>query len=177
MGVVRADPNEYVAKFGETLRTCAELPDFVKNIRHPDNIPLACDQPPPVCRLEGDLDALSLIDLDREGLSEFKAYLQPKLQTSTLHSTMTYTEPMTRLVQSSSSMENVLSQIMQVVEMQNRNKLSESEAKVILALLNEKLGRKYSEQQAERFLDSINPHRLEWIDLNSFKNAVLASKF
>jgi hypothetical protein len=52
------------------------LPDFVKEIRPPPGLTLASDMRVdgrPL--LEGDIDALDLIDLDKEGLSEYRSYL------------------------------------------------------------------------------------------------------
>ena len=74
MGVIRANPCEYFEKYRSSLLTCNQLPDFIQDIRPPNGIELACHQKIKylVPILDGDIDALSLIDLDREGLSEYK---------------------------------------------------------------------------------------------------------
>ncbi len=64
MGVVRANPNDYVARYGETLRVSEDLPQIVKDIPSPDGMVLAANyQYNPVFQLEGEVDALKLIDL------------------------------------------------------------------------------------------------------------------
>ena len=77
MGVIRANPSEYVSRYGSSLRVARDLPDFVREIPAPNGVTLAADykyseQP----ELEGDVQALSLVDLDREGLSEYRSQLQ-----------------------------------------------------------------------------------------------------
>lgn len=74
LGVVRANPDEYRSKYSDSLRDSSQLPDFAREIRPPEGISLASDLGfYSKFDLEGDLDALSLIDLDKEGLSEYKS--------------------------------------------------------------------------------------------------------
>ena len=75
LGVIRANPIEYVARYGAHLKSAAELPDFVHDIKNPDNLELAADHAQKY-ELEGDLHALNLIDLDKEGLGVYREYLQ-----------------------------------------------------------------------------------------------------
>jgi hypothetical protein len=75
LGVIRANPTEYISRFGNFLKAPNDLPDFVKEIKPPSGLVLAAHAPMPKFELEGDLHALSMIDLDREGLSEYKSYL------------------------------------------------------------------------------------------------------
>lgn len=77
MGVIRANPVEYVQRYGSTLKTSRDLPDFVLDIKTPEGIVLAADYKyNTVHELEGEVAALKLVDLDREGLSEYRSYLQ-----------------------------------------------------------------------------------------------------
>ena len=78
MGVIRANPSEYVQRYNSTLKPSKELPQFVLDIKSPEGLVLAADQTNGcgVHELEGDLDALKLVDLEREGLGEYKQYLQ-----------------------------------------------------------------------------------------------------
>lgn len=76
LGIIRANPVEYVQRYGSTLKTSRELPDFVLDIKPPAGVVLAADyQYNQVHELEGDLHALRLIDLEREGLGEYRAQL------------------------------------------------------------------------------------------------------
>jgi hypothetical protein len=76
LGVIRANPVEYVQRYGATLKIARDLPDFVLDIKTPEGLVLAADyQYNAVHELEGDVRALGFVDLDREGLSEYRAML------------------------------------------------------------------------------------------------------
>lgn len=86
LGVIRANPNEYVNRYRNLLKSSSDLPEFVKEIPTPHGVKLACDKPTPsVYELEGDVDALRLVDLDRAGLSEYKPLVN-KIATSASYS-------------------------------------------------------------------------------------------
>ena len=73
LGVVNANPAEYVARYGQTLKTSQEIPDFVRKIKPPNGMVLAADSAQKtVYELEGDVGALKLVDLDSEGLGEYR---------------------------------------------------------------------------------------------------------
>lgn len=68
---------EYVQRYGTSLKTSRELPEFVLDIKTPEGIVLAADYKyNSLHELEGEVAALKLVDLDREGLSEYRSYLQ-----------------------------------------------------------------------------------------------------
>jgi hypothetical protein len=66
LGVVRANPSEYSARYGATLKRTADLPLFVRDMKPPPGLTLA-GQAAVAYELEGDLHALKLIDLESEG--------------------------------------------------------------------------------------------------------------
>jgi hypothetical protein len=72
LGVIHANPEEYIMKYGETLKKTEELPDFVHEIQPPSKYNgMGLEQ-----SLYGDVEALRLIDLDKEGLSECRDCLE-----------------------------------------------------------------------------------------------------
>ena len=75
MGVVKANPAEYVKEYGSMLTDSAQLPKFVQDI--PSNVGvLAKDsEKNAVFELEGDLEAFKYVDLEKEGLLEYRAQL------------------------------------------------------------------------------------------------------
>lgn len=76
LGVIRANPAEYVQRYGSSLKNASEMPDYVNGIKTPEGLVLAANyRYNTVHELEGDLQALRLIDLDREGLAEYRSYL------------------------------------------------------------------------------------------------------
>ncbi len=76
LGVFRADPNDYNAKFGSTLKHSNELSDFMEEIKARECKPVATDGKPVAFELDGDIEALSLVDLEKEGLSEYRSLLK-----------------------------------------------------------------------------------------------------
>lgn len=79
MGVVNANPDEYIKRYGEQLKSASELPEISKSIPTQDGYILAADVEDNFNyfnELEGDIDALKLVDLDAEGLSMYRSYLK-----------------------------------------------------------------------------------------------------
>jgi hypothetical protein len=76
LGIVKADPVDYVNKYGKELKLSDDLPDFVKKIKTPDGLRLATESKNDHSyELVGDLEALKLVDLKREGLNDLKCFL------------------------------------------------------------------------------------------------------
>lgn len=75
--MIRADPEDYIKRYGPSLKSSQNLPNFVKSIKTPADVgKLAAEHNyNDVHELEGDLDALKLIDLDKEGLGMYKSQL------------------------------------------------------------------------------------------------------
>lgn len=72
LGVVNANPQEYISRYGETLKSVQQFPDILRNIKHEDGVILAADaRVESTYELTGDVAALKLVDLQREGLSEY----------------------------------------------------------------------------------------------------------
>ena len=80
LGIVRANPTEYVRRYGNTLIEPVNLPKFVVDIQPPEGVVLASQKTKEqLFELEGDIEALNYVDLDKEGLSEYKNYLDKSL--------------------------------------------------------------------------------------------------
>lgn len=75
LGIVKANPADYVQRYGNTLKASHDLPEFVFDIKSPDGIVLASEyKSSGIHELEGDLHALKLINLESEGLGAYKNY-------------------------------------------------------------------------------------------------------
>jgi hypothetical protein len=77
-GVVNANPVDYVERFGPSLIKSNDLPDFVKKIAAPKGITLASDLKSSDIgyELDGDIEALKFINLEKEDLAEYKKYIE-----------------------------------------------------------------------------------------------------
>jgi hypothetical protein len=81
LGVIRANPAEYVQRYGSELKTHAALPQFVKDIRTPSEVgQLAWEfrSSGASYELEGDLSGFEFVNLEREGLGEYRQQLVSK---------------------------------------------------------------------------------------------------
>jgi hypothetical protein len=83
LGVVCANPCEYIQKYGPCLKRSCDLPQFVKDIPPQCGVELAANKPTnpcPVFDLCGDVCALNTpkIDLDKEGLAAYKPQIREK---------------------------------------------------------------------------------------------------
>jgi len=81
LGVIRANPAEYVQRYGSELKTHAALPKFVQDIATPSEVgQLAWNYRSTggTWELEGDLSGFEFVNLEREGLGEFRQFLASK---------------------------------------------------------------------------------------------------
>ncbi len=81
LGVEKCDPNEYIEQHGSSLIQASTLPAIANKVAvdavENQGTLLASDvRKKYFNELEGDVHALSLIDLDKEGLSEYKYILE-----------------------------------------------------------------------------------------------------
>lgn len=76
LGVVEQNPDEYKKMYATELLDAKELPMFINKISAPQGLHLAHSVPrKDYFDLEGDLQAFKYIDLDKEGLSEYRDFL------------------------------------------------------------------------------------------------------
>jgi len=75
LGVVNADPREYAQKYGNQLKRSNELPSFVVELENNNGFRKYQREQGTAYELEGDIEALKYLDLDREGLQMYKHYL------------------------------------------------------------------------------------------------------
>ena len=171
LGVIRANPAEYVQRYGATLKAHNELPQFVKEIKPPTGVVLAAEyNQSSLFELEGDIHALSLIDLEREGLGEYKAYLAKLTQSSV---STTQEKP----VNSIGILNAILLELFQSVDTDATGSITLAEAEGLLLRLNSRLGRKYGDEDAKKFFKSLDMNGDGIIDFEEFKNALLKTMY
>jgi hypothetical protein len=166
LGTIKADPIEYIRRYGGTLKTSDDLPQFVKDIKTPEGLVLATDYTPSnqVHELIGDVEALKLVDLESEGLSEYKHQLEKyMLENASPNTTTSFNNSNTNVIQpasssgtissnsgsssatcnlnnnSSSNNNNNNGSMPQVLTTNNNYKSSDEEAEKILSRLNSRL--------------------------------------
>lgn len=198
LGVIRANPVEYVKRYGESIVETASLPKYVLDIETPNGIVLAADaNPAKLHDLEGDLDALNLVDLDREGLGEYKEFMNKfngrlskaddALSTAGdgVETSIISAESVSLVENTSSSIheENKtlalallakIEQCFKSLDIDSDGRICLDEAQRILLNLSLKLGRDQEETRrlVNERLDS-SRHQDGFLDLNEFKRAFI----
>jgi hypothetical protein len=162
LGVIRANPVEYVQRYGATLKVSSELPQFVREIRPPVGVVLAAEyQAASLLELEGDVNALSLINLEANGLAEYRSWLSSWGSRSSVSAVQ---------VSSSSSL---VAELFAGLDRNSDGRVSLEEANSLLLRLNSRLGRSYGEDQARAFFAALDSNRDGSIDLNEFRAALV----
>jgi hypothetical protein len=172
LGVIRANPVEYVERYGTSLKSHLEFPTIAKEIRPPIGVVLAAEwNALSLIDLEGYIQALNLIDLDREGLSEYKAWLLKYLGGS---STSTVVQQQSFAVSIGQILNVVLAELFHSVDTSNDARISAGETENVVLKLNQRLGRSYSARDAADFLRSLDSNKDGFVDFKEFKSGLLA---
>ena len=178
LGVVRANPDDYVKKYAKSLTKSEDLPAYVTAIETPNNMELAANAKPADAphELVGDLQALKLIDMDKEGLSEYKKHACKKL--ARLERSLV--KSMSSMSSSSSSQDSVVStksvgdlieKIFKTIDVNNDGIINMKSVNKILLRLNTRMGKNYGEDDCKEFLATLDPSGDGTFDLPKFKSA------
>ena len=185
LGIVKANPAEYVNTYGTSLRNVAELPDFVFDIKHPEGIVLAADyRAPGLHELEGDLHALKLINLEQEGLGAYKGYLarlgvlensavQVIQASASFGNSAPTTSASTLASGDDDALNSLITQIFHTIDRNNHGRINVEDAEKTLLRLNSRLGRNYGENDVRAFFGALDANNDGTLDLNEFKRAFL----
>jgi hypothetical protein len=77
LGVVRANPSDYVQRYSASLKPSKDLPKFVLDLHTPKGLVLAANhQPKTAYDLEGDVEALKYVDLGKKGSVFFFSFIR-----------------------------------------------------------------------------------------------------
>jgi hypothetical protein len=200
LGIVKANPAEYVRTYNETLRVTRDLPDFVFDIKHPDGLVLAADyKSSELHELEGDLHALKLVNLDAEGLGGYRSYLarlgvlekayqiiQASGSFESRRNSIEALEAASALVNAShkspspvisaaasNALGEIVDSIFRTIDRNNNGIINVEDAEKTLLRLNSRLGRRYGEDDVRAFFSALDVNNDGTLDLNEFKRAFI----
>ncbi len=130
------------------------------SIQTPGDIgPLAADcRRSAVYELEGELEGLLHVDLDKEGLGEYRSQLG-------------LLQPSSASFASSAASSALVQQIFRQLDADSSGALSLDEATSIFLRINSRLGRRYGEADVRRFFAALELRADGSIDLGEFRRA------
>ena len=186
LGVGRANPADYIKRYGDTLKEYKDLPNFVKDIKSPNGIVLAADlenKIPLSYELEGDVHALKFVDLEKEGLGEYKSFLSNNLGSSVESTEGTTYESNTDSFESIPNVDKpkpeqhvvdkLIQQIFQIVDKKNEGKITIDDAHKTLIRINSRMSKQFDEDRLQDFFGTLNISNDNKVDLGEFKKAFL----
>lgn len=150
LGIIKADPKQYSERFGKTMYRSEELPQFAKDIKNPDGLNLAADVLDNTCELIGDVKALQLLDLDAEGLTEYKSQVERALKSS-------------KIIDS-----DCLEELFKKVDKNSDGKITKYEAKQLLSFLNKYLEKNLCDEILDRLVEILDYDRKNNISYQEF---------
>lgn len=198
LGVIRANPVEYVQRYGSSLKSHSELPQYVQDIKTPDGLVLAANyRYNRVHELEGDLQALRLVDLNREGLSEYSSYLQSlgisydaryassgslngagfgngssvQISSSSSNYAAGGSSGFNVISGGASSSNSEINAIFDQIDRDHSGFISLAEAQSLLLNLNSRLGRSYGENELKAFFANLDVNRDGKLSVSEFRSA------
>ena len=166
LGVIRANPVEYVEKYGVSLKSHTEFPEIVREVRPPAGVVLAAEwSAPSLVDLEGDIQALNLIDLDANGLSEYKDWLASKISKE---------RPKTPAQLSIGTiLDALIAELFTGFDQNGDSTISIAEAETQVSKIMSRLGRDYSKEDADSFFNSLDSNKSGSVNFDEFKTGLL----
>lgn len=144
--------------------------------------------PPELC---GDLFALNFIDLEKEGLAEYKPFLTSYNAVNNINNSFPRTRSLSRHIQGAqtirrspsqipvkggngrpSRLDSVLDRIFSEVNVNYDGKISLDEAKRIFNKLNQMIGKEFNETMITNMFKSIGVYSTCFIDFEEFKRSL-----
>jgi hypothetical protein len=151
LGVIRANPAEYVQRYGASLKVHTALPQFVLDIATPADVgTLAADfRYRSVLELEGQLEGFQYVNLDTEGLSEYRAQLLA-MGIRDLGASGSVSSS------SASGVSQAAAAVFDMIDKDHNGTVTLEEAESIVLKLNSQLKRSYGEAEVRSFFSAVS---------------------
>jgi hypothetical protein len=171
LGVIRANPVEYVQKYGASLKVHTALPQFVLDIQTPSEVGVlaANYQAKSSYELEGQLEGFKYVNLDAEGLSEYRAFLIAQgirdlgasgsaafSSASVASASAGFSSGSASVSASASAVSAAAAQIFAMIDKDNSGSITVEEAETIVLRLNSQLKRSYGENEVKAFFSAVS---------------------
>ncbi len=159
LGVIRANPAEYVQRYGSELKVHSAFPKFVQDIATPSEVgQLAWNfrSSGVVHELEGDLQGFSLINLDTEGLTQYRQQLLSRGIRDLGAASSGSASFSVSSSSASSSVAAAASQIFDMIDYDGSGEIEVFEAERVVLRLNSQLKRSYGEDEVRSFFSAVS---------------------
>ncbi len=181
LGIVKTDPQEYANKYANEIKSKSAVDKIMPQIQ--TGFPTNNDDKSPVFELEGDVEALKLVDLDQEGLSSYKNFLRK--QKVKLVTPKTSRANSTKSVQSSDDNQSTksfdsaflnyfLANSFATKDENGFLKIKRREGLKLFKKLNQALSLNFSKEEMVNFVCGFQRDSAAFIDFNEFKNGVIS---
>jgi len=159
LGVIKANPAEYVQRYGAELKVHTALPQFVLDIKTPSEVgQLAAENSNSakgLYELEGQLEGFQFVNLDTEGLAEYREQLLAK-GIRDLGAGAGSSASVASSAGSASGVAAAAGQVFAMIDVDNSGVISLDEAMTIVLRLNSQLKRSYGETEVKAFFQAMS---------------------
>lgn len=167
LGVVRANPNEYMNRYGDSLISKTKIPNVLNGIKLPN---MEQDEDSEEEELIGDVDALAMVDLEREGLGHYRNVLAKRglLKINVFH-------PSNKTARSNElELQNLAERVFRnIAKLEDSNRISYTAAEQILTQLGFNRGPRMKNIDLNAYFTSLDKNKRGSLGLDEFKQAFL----
>lgn len=163
LGIIKADPDDYLRKYESEVKEKKDLPDFVRSLEPPEELEVSNESVnDQSLELIGDFEALSLVEPnnlgenDREIIKDIVEKYMKNYQKS-----------------NSININAIVAEIIDMVKAESAKMIRFDEAMKIIKSINQKLKLISNDEEIESYLSSINLNRNNHMELDLFKSLVL----
>lgn len=162
MGVFCTDPKEYVRRYGSVAKPIDKLPKIAAEIKAPEGLVLASESRiEALPKIEGDLEALKLVDLDKVGLGEFRSFLTKSGY---------LTQSIAKSSKSTESHRSLADDLFETIECDN-GLARIDDAQEALYGLNSRYGKKLTQNELTTYLITLDADHDEYLTIDEFRKA------
>ena len=167
LGVVRTDPDEYVKKYGPSLKAPEDLPSYVNAIKTPEGITLAAKQiKRQVCEPSKGVCEFRISDLKRENLKDDKKLRKSKCSISDFSDYKHLADNIKRFKK------YILAEIFAWVNLNGSEKLTRKELGKHILKFNKIWGQNYDKKDIEGLFDHLDLEKNGKVEVNTFFSAL-----
>ena len=179
---MKSNPDEYIKKYADEIRSRSVVDQIVPQIHA--GTQNNSDEKSPVLELEGDIEALKLVDLDREGLSGYRKFLKEQNIKLVTHKasrpSSTKSNDDNQSTKSSKSnfdsafLNYFLANSFATKDENGFLKIKRREGLKLFKKLNKALSLNFSKQEMVNFICGFDRDSAGFIDFNEFKSGVIS---